>query len=122
MAVGDKWYYQTLHFIPESRSFRIYGVDITGLKDAEQALHNTHDRVVTILESIGDGFFSLDRQFRVTFVNETGSKAIGKTREKMLGSSLWEIFPAAVGSEFERACRKAMTERVTVTTESFTRR
>ena len=119
VAVGDKWYYQTLHFIPESRSFRIYGVDITGLKDAERALHNTHDRVVTILESISDGFFSLDRQFRVTFVNETGSNAIGQTRETMLGSILWEIFPAAVGSDFEHACQKAMTERVTVTTESF---
>ena len=119
VAVGDKWYYQTLHFIPESRSFRIYGVDITGLKDAEQALHNTHDRVVTILESISDGFFSLDRQFRVTFVNETGSKAIGQTRETMLGRILWELFPEAVGTDFERAYRKAMTERVTVTTESF---
>ena len=119
VAVGDKWYYQTLHFIPESRSFRIYGVDITGLKDAERALHNTHDRVVTILESISDGFFSLDRQFRVTFVNETGAKAIGQTRETMLGRILWEIFPAAVGSDFEHAYQKAMTERVTVTTESF---
>ena len=119
VAVGDKWYYQTLHFIPESRSFRIYGVDITGLKDAERALHNSHDRVVTILESISDGFFSLDRQFRVTFVNETGSKAIGQTRETMLGRILWEIFPEAVGTDFERAYRKAMTERVTVTTEAF---
>ena len=119
VAVGDKWYYQTLHFIPESRSFRIYGVDITGLKDAERALHNTHDRVVTILESISDGFFSLDRQFRVTFVNETGAKAIGQTRETMTGRILWEIFPAAVGSDFERAYQTAMTERVTATTESF---
>ena len=119
VTVGGRWYYQTLHFIPESRSFRIYGVDITGLKDAERALHDTHDRVVTILESISDGFFSLDRQFRVTFVNETGSNAIGQPRETMLGSIVWEIFPAAVGSGFEHACQKAMTERVTVTTESF---
>ena len=94
-------------------------LDISRLKRAELALHNTHNRVVTILESISDGFFSLDRQFRVTFVNETGSKAIGQTRDTMLGRILWEIFPAAVGSDFERAYRKAMTERVTVTTETF---
>jgi PAS domain S-box-containing protein len=71
-----------------------------------------------ILESISDGFFSLDRQFRVTFVNETGARAFGQTRESMLGRVLWEIFPEAVGSDFERAYRKAMTEHVTASTES----
>ena len=93
-------------------------LDISRLKQTELALRNTHNRVITILESISDGFFSLDRQFRVTFVNETGARAIGQTRESMLGRVLWEIFPEAVGSDFERAYRKAMTERVTATTES----
>jgi PAS domain S-box-containing protein len=93
-------------------------LDISRLKQTEFALRSTHNRVITILESISDGFFSLDRQFRVTFVNETGARAIGQTRESMLGRVLWEIFPEAVGSDFERAYRKAMTERVTATTES----
>jgi PAS domain S-box-containing protein len=42
-----------------------------------------------------------------------------QTRESMLGRVLWEIFPEVVGSDFERAYQKAMTERVTATTESF---
>ena len=42
VTIGGKWYCQTLHFIPESQSFRIYGVDVTELKDAEQALRESH--------------------------------------------------------------------------------
>ena len=41
VTIGGKWYYQTLHFIPESQSFRIYGVDVTELKDSEQALRES---------------------------------------------------------------------------------
>jgi len=119
VAINGKWYYQTLHFIHESKSVRIYGVDITGLKAAEQALRDAHGRLATTLESISDGFFSLDRQFRVTFVNETGAKAIEQTRETMLGRVLWHVFPEAVGSEFQHTYQRAMGERVTATVEAF---
>ena len=38
VAVGDHWYHQTMHYIPESRCVRIYGLDISGLKAAEKTL------------------------------------------------------------------------------------
>ena len=94
-------------------------LDIGRLKRTEQELHNAHGRLVTILESISDGFFSLDRLWRVTFVNEKGAQVIGQTRETMLGRVLWEIFPDAVGTDFERAYQRTMTERLTTTIESF---
>jgi PAS domain S-box-containing protein len=94
-------------------------MDITGLQEAQQALRNAHGRLVTILESISDGFFSLDRLWRVTFINEKGAQVLGQTREAMLGRVLWEIFPDAVGSDFERAYQRTMTERLTTTIESF---
>lgn len=119
VEVGGRRYYQTLHFIPESRSFRIYGVDITGLKEAEEALRKAHERMAMILGSIDDGFFSLDREFRVTYVNERGANIIGQTRETMTGRSLWAIFPEAVGSDFECAYQTAMAQRVTAAAEAF---
>ncbi len=119
VAIGDRWYYQTLQLLPESRSVRIYGLDMTGLKTAEQRLQKTHEQLVTILESISDGFFSLDRQFRVTFINERGARSIGQMREAMLGSVLWDVFPQAVGTDFERAYRKAMTDGAATTVEAF---
>ncbi len=41
VTIGDRWYHQMLHFIPESRSVRIYGLDITELKSAEQRLRES---------------------------------------------------------------------------------
>jgi len=94
-------------------------MDITELQEAEQALRAAHERLRTILGSISDGFISLDRQWRVSFVNERGAQDVGQTRESMLGRVLWEIFPEAVGSEFERAYQRAMTQRVTTTAEAY---
>jgi PAS domain S-box-containing protein len=94
-------------------------LDISRLKQTEQALWEAHERLQRILGSISDGFMSLDRQWRVTFVNERGAHDVGQTRESMLGRVLWEIFPEAVGSEFERAYLQAMNEHVTTTAESY---
>jgi PAS domain S-box-containing protein len=94
-------------------------MDITELQEAEQAVREAHERLRTILGSISDGFVSLDQQWRVRFVNERGAQDLGQARESMLGRVLWEIFPEAVGSEFERAYLRAMNERVTTTAESY---
>lgn len=94
-------------------------LDISRLKRAEQELQNAHERLVTILDGISDGFFSLDSQWRVTAINEKGAQLIGQTRETMLGRVLWEVFPEAIDSDFERAYQRAMAERLTTTTESF---
>ncbi len=94
-------------------------MDVTEQQEAEQALRGAHERLRMILGSISDGFVSLDRQWRVRFVNEKGAQDLGRTRESMLGRVLWEIFPEAVGSEFERAYLRAMNERVTTTAESY---
>ena len=94
-------------------------LDISRLRRAEQELHNAHERLVAILDGISDGFFSLDSQWRVTSINEKGAQFIGQSRETMLGRVLWEVFPEAIGSDFERAYQRAMAERLTTTTESF---
>jgi signal transduction histidine kinase/PAS domain-containing protein len=52
-------------------------------------------------------------------INETGARSIGQARETMLDRVLWDVFPEAVGSEFERAYRTAMTDGVATTVEAF---
>jgi PAS domain-containing protein len=52
-----------------------------------------------ILESITDAFFTLDRERRFTYVNRRAEEFWGRPREELLGHSIWEAFPDAVGSE-----------------------
>jgi two-component system CheB/CheR fusion protein len=76
-------------------------------------------RTAAVLESITDGFFSLDRDFRLTYVNREAEKLLGKSRQELLGHNLWHVFPEAVGSRFQREYERAMTRKQTVRFEEF---
>lgn len=78
-----------------------------------------HDRVTTILESITDAFFAVDRDWRFTYVNREAERLLQRPREQLLGLSLWEEFTPAVGSPFEREYNRAVAEQATVHFEAF---
>ena len=61
-----------------------------------------------ILEHIGDGFIALDADWRFTYVNGPAEDALGQGREDLLGRSLWEVFPEALGSIFEEKFHQAI--------------
>lgn len=75
--------------------------DVSAERRAEQQLRTT-------LESIGDGFFSLDQTFHFTYVNAAAEQMLGLRREELLHRNFWEVFPGAVESSLEREYRRAM--------------
>ena len=79
------------------------------------------ERATTILESITDAFFALDHDWRFTYVNREAERLLEKSRDELLGRSIWEEFREAVGTRFFREYQRAMTERVTVEFEEFYR-
>ena len=68
-------------------------------------------RVVRVLESMNAAFFSLDPQWRFDYVNAEAERLLQHSREAMLGGSIWELFPAAVGSDFETHYRGGRDHR-----------
>jgi PAS domain S-box-containing protein len=78
------------------------------------------DRADTILASISDAFFALDREWRFTYVNDRAQQLLARQREELLGRSLWEAFEPVVGSGFETSYRRAMaTGQVVVFEEHY---
>ncbi len=75
-------------------------VDITAQKEAEDALRAT-------LESIADGFFSVDAEWRFIYVNAMAERMLRIDRKQALGKSHWEVFPQSVGTSLEREYRAA---------------
>lgn len=71
-----------------------------------------------ILESIQDGFFSLDRNWRITYANTRSAQIIGKQPKEMLGIQIWESFPGLLGTEVETHYRRSMEEGVSVQFET----
>lgn len=52
------------------------------------------------MNEIKDQFFTLDHEWRFTFVNEQMEEVIGHPRASLLGKSIWELFPELVESDF----------------------
>ena len=68
-------------------------VDITERRQAEA-------RLGAVLASINDHLACYDRQWRYTFVNDRAAQVLGKRKEELLGKSIWELFPDAVGNQY----------------------
>ena len=50
----------------------------------------------------------MDREWRITYVNQAAERMLQRPRESLLGRNMWEAYPEAVGTEFEHAYRQAM--------------
>lgn len=124
LADGE-WRWHACALVPvrdaAGRLLRWYGTGI-----------DVHDRVVSTqealalarrlrgtLESITDGFFVIDRRWRFALINAKGEQLLGRARDELLGKVVWAEFPAAIGSEFERAYRRARSTGHTVSFEAY---
>ncbi len=86
---------------------------------AETALQDAHRKLITTLDSITAGFTSLDRQWRVTYLNPAAARLVEKRPEEMLGKVVWEIFPEASGLKLFTEFHRAVEENVAVDFEEF---
>lgn len=77
----------------------------------------THPDAEAILESITDAFFSMDRDWRFTYVNQQANVVLDRKPGELLGQSLWDAYPGLAGSEFETVYRRVARDLVS---ESFT--
>ena len=77
------------------------------------------ERLTMTLESITDAFFTLDREWRFTFLNDEAERLLGRNREELNGKIVWNEFPDAVGSTFEHEYLRAMTDKTAVEFEEF---
>lgn len=67
-------------------------------------------KLVESLTSMTDAFFMLDPDWRFTFINGEAERTLQVKASELLGRSLWECFPEAVGSAFEDEYRAAFAD------------
>ena len=87
---------------------------ITQRKRLEHEVIAARDRLTNVLDSITDAFITLDRDWRITYVNPEAARINRKPAAAFLGKTHWEEWPASVGTVVEQHYRKAMTERIPV--------
>jgi len=77
------------------------------LTSVQQAQHQAAEA----LEHLNDGFWIYDSQWRVTYMNAAAEVIWKKPRQEYMGRTIWELFPAVIGSELEPRYRRAMANR-----------
>lgn len=93
--------------------------DITEQKEAEARALALETQLITTLESITDGFCLIDKAWKFTFVNGQAERMLKRRRKDILGKTLWQEFPEAVGTCMERNYRAAVQEQRTSRFEAF---
>lgn len=99
---------------PDGRAVRFIGAayDTTATQEAEA-------RVARALEAMPTAFFHLDPQWRFTYANPEAERLLGGIGSDVVGHVIWELFPAAVGSDFERHYRGAAASGRPVAFEAY---
>lgn len=105
----------------QGRPLRLAGTytDITQLKQTEDALRASHQQVTDILESITDGFFALDENWRFTYINQRAEQQLQQPRQTLLGQCLWTVLPSMAQTGCYEAFHQVMQERVSRVFEVF---
>ncbi len=103
----------------QSNQLAIIFTNTTERKRAEQALQASEAQSRSILESITDAFFAVDRDWKFTYLNPQAERLLGRELGDLLGKVMWQEYPGIVGSEFETAYRQAVEDKVATSVVSY---
>lgn len=93
--------------------------EVARLASANQKNAEAMEDRNTILESIGDAFFAVDKNWVVTYWNQTAEKVLYKNKSEMLHHNLWEVFDTSVGSKSYRKYHQAIRMNTAVHFEDY---
>lgn len=104
-----------------NRTVRVEGAfqDITERKLAERETEQLNQRLVTMLDSITEGFLAIDREWRYTHANAAGARMVEQTVENLRGTLVWEQFPELADTNMGQGLQQAMEMRVPVSVEEY---
>jgi PAS domain S-box-containing protein len=84
-----------------------------------RARQEANEQSARLLESITDGFFALDREWRFTWTNTEGERLMQFRKDEILGHRFQELFPDAGGTVADREFNRVMGDRVVVEFEDY---
>lgn len=86
----------------------------------ESALSLTQDHFLFgVLDRITDGFYAIDPNGIVLYWNKAAEEMLGKSREEVIGKSLWDCFPESKVLIFYTLYQQAFQEQKTIHFEGY---
>ncbi|MCP9495987.1 MAG: CHASE3 domain-containing protein [Pyrinomonadaceae bacterium MAG19_C2-C3] len=81
------------------------------LQEQADDLKESNARTVNILESIGDAFIAVDREWHLTYVNPRAATLLARPASELNGKVLWDEIPVLRGTIFETELQRTADER-----------
>jgi len=111
VGAPDEQAVERLQVIARAASTALRNVHLT------LALQQSEARLRSALEAVSDGYYAIDRNWRMTEINTAGERFFGITRDEVIGRDYWEL-AADVSEEFKTLLRAGMEGAAPVTFES----
>ena len=113
-----------VHGVPyrnESGQLMLAGTlhDITQIRQSTEELQAMSRKLLETLEAMADAFYTLDRQWRFTYLNKAAERLLRRPRHDLLGKVLWDEYPDLVGTRFGAQYEFAMARRQAVAFEEY---
>ncbi|PSP64187.1 hypothetical protein BRC79_10425 [Halobacteriales archaeon QH_8_67_27] len=97
--------------------------DVTQLKEQAERLQRSRESLEReldeVLKRIDDGFVAIDDDWRFTYVNEQAASLLDRPRSELVGRSIWDEFPEAVGTQFQAEYERAVETNESVFFEAY---
>jgi PAS domain S-box-containing protein len=77
------------------------------------------DLLEQVLASLNDHIVVYDDEWRYTYVNDAAARVLGMPKEQLLGHSIWELFPGAIGNHYYEALHRAREEQCDIAFENY---
>ncbi|MGI8500078.1 MAG: ATP-binding protein [Hassallia sp.] len=83
-------------------------------QNMKQVLRDANEHLTNVLENMTDAFVAVDREFRITYVNQQTARLNNMQPEEIIGKTLWEMWSWSVGTIIEQKYRQALAEQTPV--------
>ncbi|HEX8603949.1 MAG TPA: PAS domain S-box protein, partial [Pseudoduganella sp.] len=93
--------------------------DVTENHLARLDLQKSHEQVRTLLESIDDGFFSVNADWEIVYANTRAAAFVGVERDAAIGRVVWDVAHGLAESSVGGHLRAAMASRENASFEAF---
>jgi PAS domain S-box-containing protein len=80
-------------------------------RELRMEAETARERLESVLAGIDDQFIVFDHDWSYIYVNDRVLEVTGKTREELIGHSLWRVFPDVMETDFYRVAVKVSKER-----------
>ncbi|MBC7439882.1 MAG: PAS domain-containing protein, partial [Flavobacterium sp.] len=96
--------------------------DVTERIDQETKLTEINQKLSETLESIQDGFYTLDSNWNISYYNKEAEAISGKCHKELLGKNILEVYTGQVAEDIFDKFQEAKKQNKPIRLESFSKR